>query len=316
MKDQQEKCDHVWEDKYGTYKCLKCGYEIDEEDLHKEKPAASSEGSEQFKAILIDFIKWSYRADPEYAERIYNKYIVAMKKKVEANAPTESKPTIEGHCELPNGNYKYGEPYNSGVRPVYGAHQQLLWYSVPNRSTRFADLQEAEDIQFTRLELADLRAERNNVLKLANDRNEELIKLHTKVENSVIAISFADKQISELKAENEQLRKFKEYVHKRLDDAGISVDPESPHKAAGCRIGGRLDIVLQKEDSEGRQENILLKAENEQLKQTIMVIANHNRWVFTTELERRWPSREQLLWMWKGGTFEFAQLIKSHLTKQ
>lgn len=42
----------------------------------------------------------------------------------------------------------------------------------------------------------------------------------------------------------EALSKFKAYVHKRLDDAGIPVDPESPHRAEGCRIGGRLDIVL------------------------------------------------------------------------
>lgn len=38
---------------------------------------------------------------------------------------------------------------------------------------------------------------------------------------------------------------FKTYVHKRLDDAGIPIDPHhSPHKAKGCRIGGRLDLVL------------------------------------------------------------------------
>jgi hypothetical protein len=40
------------------------------------------------------------------------------------------------------------------------------------------------------------------------------------------------------------LEAFKAYVHKRLDDAGVPKDPESPHKAAGCRIGGRLDHVL------------------------------------------------------------------------
>ena len=42
------------------------------------------------------------------------------------------------------------------------------------------------------------------------------------------------------------LQAFKDYVHQRLDDAGVTVDPESPHKAAGCRIGGRLDEVLGK----------------------------------------------------------------------
>lgn len=47
-------------------------------------------------------------------------------------------------------------------------------------------------------------------------------------------------------AKAKALQDFKDYVHKRLDDAGIEKDPESEHKAAGCRIGGRLDIVLSK----------------------------------------------------------------------
>jgi len=44
--------------------------------------------------------------------------------------------------------------------------------------------------------------------------------------------------------ELEKLTGFKAYVHKRLDDASVPSDPDSPHKADGCRIGGRLDIVL------------------------------------------------------------------------
>lgn len=44
--------------------------------------------------------------------------------------------------------------------------------------------------------------------------------------------------------ENESLAKFKAYVHARLDTAGVPTDPDSQHKAEGCRIGGRLDIVL------------------------------------------------------------------------
>lgn len=39
---------------------------------------------------------------------------------------------------------------------------------------------------------------------------------------------------------------FKQYVHSSLDAAGVPVDPESPHKAEGCRIGGRLDWLLAK----------------------------------------------------------------------
>lgn len=40
------------------------------------------------------------------------------------------------------------------------------------------------------------------------------------------------------------LQRFKEYVHTRLDNAGVPVDPDSPHRAEGCRIGGRLDAVF------------------------------------------------------------------------
>lgn len=47
----------------------------------------------------------------------------------------------------------------------------------------------------------------------------------------------------DLVAEVEKLRKFKEYVHARLDAAGIEKDPDGPHKEQGCRIGGRLDLV-------------------------------------------------------------------------
>ena len=40
------------------------------------------------------------------------------------------------------------------------------------------------------------------------------------------------------------LQAFKDYVHGRLDDAGVATHPDGPHSAAGCRIGDRLDIVL------------------------------------------------------------------------
>jgi hypothetical protein len=51
-------------------------------------------------------------------------------------------------------------------------------------------------------------------------------------------------EIETLRAERDKLLAFKAYVHSRLDAAGVPVDPDSPHKADGCRIGGRLDIVL------------------------------------------------------------------------
>lgn len=40
------------------------------------------------------------------------------------------------------------------------------------------------------------------------------------------------------------LQAFKDYVHKRLDDAGVPTHPDGEHSKAGCRIGDRLDIVF------------------------------------------------------------------------
>lgn len=41
-----------------------------------------------------------------------------------------------------------------------------------------------------------------------------------------------------------KLQAFKDYVHARLDAAGVPTDPDSPHKAEGCQIGARLDWMF------------------------------------------------------------------------
>jgi hypothetical protein len=41
-----------------------------------------------------------------------------------------------------------------------------------------------------------------------------------------------------------KLKRFKAYVHERLDAAGISTHPDGPHSKEGCRVGDRLDIAL------------------------------------------------------------------------
>lgn len=47
---------------------------------------------------------------------------------------------------------------------------------------------------------------------------------------------------ADLKAENENLKAFKSYVHDRLDKMGIPSDPEPENNLAhGCRIEGRLN---------------------------------------------------------------------------
>ena len=61
-------------------------------------------------------------------------------------------------------------------------------------------------------------------------------------------------------SEIEKLKAFKDYVHKRLDDAGVEKDPESEHKEKGCRIGGRLDIVLKLKSEKEKLTNIITEA--------------------------------------------------------
>lgn len=41
-----------------------------------------------------------------------------------------------------------------------------------------------------------------------------------------------------------KLQAFKDFVHSRLDKAGVPTHPDGPHSKEGCRIGDRLDIVL------------------------------------------------------------------------
>lgn len=63
--------------------------------------------------------------------------------------------------------------------------------------------------------------------------------------NLVATIQKSGLMPSELIDKVEKLQAFKDYVHDRLDKMGIEKDPESIHKEAGCRIGGRLDILQQ-----------------------------------------------------------------------
>jgi hypothetical protein len=55
--------------------------------------------------------------------------------------------------------------------------------------------------------------------------------------------------VQRLHAEKDKALRFKEYVHRRLDYAGVPTDPPSPHRKHGCRIGGRLDWLLLERDA-------------------------------------------------------------------
>lgn len=74
-------------------------------------------------------------------------------------------------------------------------------------------------------------------------------------------MKLASAECERLLAANEKLARFKAYVHARLDAAGVTVDPESAHKEAGCRIGGRLDELIGQRDA--------LEAERDRLREAL-----------------------------------------------
>jgi hypothetical protein len=51
------------------------------------------------------------------------------------------------------------------------------------------------------------------------------------------------KRLNRLESERDALRRFKDFVHRRLDEMGIPSHPDGEYSKAGCRIGDRLDIV-------------------------------------------------------------------------
>lgn len=78
----------------------------------------------------------------------------------------------------------------------------------------------------------------------ANELSEAFEEFSDTLGNWDYARASIDGHIAALEAEISAARRFKNYVHARLDAAGIPTHPDGPHSAEGCRIGDRLDIAL------------------------------------------------------------------------
>ncbi len=50
-------------------------------------------------------------------------------------------------------------------------------------------------------------------------------------------------RLEEAEAKGVKLQAFKDFVHRRLDEIGITKEPNGPHSAEGCRVGDRIDEV-------------------------------------------------------------------------
>jgi hypothetical protein len=57
-------------------------------------------------------------------------------------------------------------------------------------------------------------------------------------------IAQLEEQIAHLTNERIKLQAFKDFVHNRLDIAGVPVDPPGEHRDRGCRVGQRLAALI------------------------------------------------------------------------
>lgn len=67
-----------------------------------------------------------------------------------------------------------------------------------------------------------------------------------------------------LKEQVEALQRFKDFVHRRLDEAGVPTHPDGPHSKEGCRVGDRLDVIQAERDQE-RAARVAAEAQRDAL---------------------------------------------------
>jgi hypothetical protein len=67
--------------------------------------------------------------------------------------------------------------------------------------------------------------------------------LPSQVEKQIVALI---KLVREMESQCTKLQAFKDWVHKYLDAHGIPHHPPGMHGAEGCRIGDRMDWLLEK----------------------------------------------------------------------
>lgn len=91
--------------------------------------------------------------------------------------------------------------------------------------------------------VGSLEGERHT-LEVENVKLKEQLRPHIEDPGGYLAVGGIVQLAKNAEAERDKLQAFKNWVHAYLDAKGVTVDPESPHKVEGCRIGGRMDEVF------------------------------------------------------------------------
>lgn len=71
-----------------------------------------------------------------------------------------------------------------------------------------------------------------------------VVQLDVRIGELEAALDHARCRLGDALVDRDKLADFKNYVHQRLDEAGVPTHPDGKHSKAGCRVGDRLDLAL------------------------------------------------------------------------
>lgn len=121
----------------------------------------------------------------------------------------------------------------------------IVYMSIPADPRRDADIIVADAID-------ELATARERIAELEQESAERGILADRENKRAIMA----EFRVAELE-------RFKTYVHQRLDEAGIPTHPDGPHSKEGCRVGDRLDILIQSEAQADREADSIAEANSD-----------------------------------------------------
>lgn len=156
------------------------------------------------------------------------------------------------NSKIPNLDLKCNENFEFIIEPDeyegwYESSQRDWNEDIQKRCRQYLDAKTYRDyLNDLSIAKQDVDIERGRItllIKGIEQRDTEIIQLKKQLE-VFSSQSIKIGEIGELKEKVEKLQAFKDYVHQRLDDAGVEKEPNGEHSEHGCRIGDRLDLVL------------------------------------------------------------------------
>ncbi len=113
-----------------------------------------------------------------------------------------------------------------------GIWKQTALDITAERDAAVARAEQAEALSVTKVML--------DIVPGDGDGHEVYAKTVREVEEKLAILG---ERAEEAESKAKKLQAFKDFVHRRFDEIGITKEPNGPHSAEGCRVGDRIDEV-------------------------------------------------------------------------